>query len=284
MTPADVKLHVVTFYTEGHPKDRGSDLRNALARLRELVEPHVDSFTAFTPSTILGLPGAERLCKAYTGAPLPRNPKAELLGYYDFKPFVMLYMASRVSPGDLVLFHDCNFLKYPLYAEQDFSRWRDLCMSLLNDLGTDVFAPFESPGLKVKHHVKMHTMRTVLADTNPYKAYASAPMEVSCEEDERVTMCAERHLINTSRVLVRAGSAATNRFLSEWLDLAIQPGLVGPTPNDKPHPEFRWNCAEQDVLNVLVYNWIERGLLPRDFPRYYFNDRRFAKQHILKIQ
>lgn len=245
------KLHVVTFYTEGPPFDKGLDLKAPAEHLRSLVSPHVDSFTAFCPRTIRDLPGAERICKEYPGAPLPRNKNAEFLGYFDFKPFVMLHVLAQVPAGDLVLFHEANVSKYESYTDQGFPIWRDLCKTLLDQLGIDVFVPFEHPSLKTYMHVKMHTIRRTL----PAPALVRA--------------CGERPLINPSRILVRKTALAED-FLRAWLELANQPDLVGPHPNDNPHPGFKWNCADQDALNVLVCSWVlAHKKLPADFPRYY---------------
>jgi hypothetical protein len=102
-------------------------------------------------------------------------------------------------------------------------------------------------------------------------------------DPELVRACANRPLINASRVLIRKTRAA-EEFLNEWLDLATQPQLVGPTPNNDPHPGFLWNCGDQDALNVLAFSWIfVQKKLPADFPRYYLRNRQLKPSCIKKM-
>jgi hypothetical protein len=119
---ADV-FHVVSVYTQGAPHDRGLPLAEQAAALRSLVAPHCERFHALSVSEVRKL----QLSDGTAGAQYTRdftrsawaartelpNPGVASVGFWAYKPFVLLWVLEQLArEGDVALYLDCNLAKH----------------------------------------------------------------------------------------------------------------------------------------------------------------------------
>ena len=188
-------VHVVTFYSEGPPHDRGKPLSAHAGVLEAAFAPHVGSFRAYSAREVrtlrlrTGESGADVL--AESSHPAVKNPGLAALGHMAVKPFLLLHRLEALAPGEWLIFLDVNVLQHALAG---WSRRATECTWLpLNAAecsphqvlkhpellsgarrlsettewlwnrtrpSADVFMPHEAPGKLVKHFCKTHAVCT----------------------------------------------------------------------------------------------------------------------------
>ncbi len=262
-----MKFIILTFFTEGFPYDNGENFVVVEQEFQKIVKDHADKYVVFTPRKLIGIdPEFEKYFKNYT-LWLQQHPNRNQLGNYSerwtnigflgWKPqFIQHFLNSEeVETGDVVLYHDVDFLRHPNYV-LSCEQWRDLSLNILNELGCDIFIPC---GLRLKHDVKAYLIRKYLGDHFYDKRGLWGGLIV----------------MKKSRMAVQ--------FLSEWASLSSQLDNISPIPNPDPHPEFVWHSVEQSVASVLAWRWRLGGRLPMDWPRYEVRDRHFSKKNLRKL-
>lgn len=257
---------IVTFYTEGFPHDHGTDLVAVEKYFQETVKDHTDQYMSFNPRKLLGMdPTLSKCFKDYSSW-LEQHPDYSQLGKYNpvwarigfqmWKPFLIQHIlnSEEVKTGDIVLYHDVNFLNYPNYI-LGCEQWRDLSSNILHKLKCDIFIP---KGLPLKKDVKAYLIRKFLG-----KNYFE-----------------EQGLWN-GLIVVRKSEMAL-QFIGEWADISSQLENISPLPNPDPHPDFIWHSVDQSTAGVLACIWRSTKRLSRDWPRYELRGRRFSEEAVIE--
>jgi hypothetical protein len=258
------RFHIVTFFTEGAPFDQGIDLADIEREFRALVEPSVDSYRAYAPRVLADDgDGASRLVADYRGW-LDQHPRRSELGNYNpgwarigflaWKPYVLARELSRddLVEGDIVMYHDVDVRKYPDYRAH-VEHWRSVSLAILDELGTDVFAPVGLPmGIDVK---------AFLVEKYLDRSYRQV------------------RGVWAGLVVVRK-SAMSIEFVEAWGRMCADLDDIAPLPNPHPYPEAAWHSGDQAVLSVLAATWRRSGRLPADWPRFATHGRRYGLTEI----
>ena len=255
------KFHYVTFYTE--------DLKEQEVAHREGVREHVNTFTAFSRDDVITMGGEEYVRCFDDVHALPHNPGLHKCGMGAWKPFILLKILTEredVMDGDIIMYRDVNVKKYPYYL-WGVPGFRGLAEEVLNEVGCDVFMPAEGTHLTIPQHCKMQVVREL----------GVRDMGVS-EKD----IC-EYPLLIANMLLVRK-SAESVAILQEWLEAVGHHEWLLPSPNENPHPSFKWHTPEQGVFSVLCACKVSKGELPKDYPKYLFSDRIFQKDKQVKCR
>ena len=111
-------VHVVTFYSEGPPHDRGKPLSAHAGVLEAAFAPHVRSFRAYSAREVrtlrlrTGEAGADVL--AESSHPAVKNPGLAALGHMAVKPFLLLHRLEAIAPEEWLIFLDVNVLQHAL--------------------------------------------------------------------------------------------------------------------------------------------------------------------------
>lgn len=260
------KFIIVTFYTEGFPHDHGTDLVAVEQYFQKIVRDHADKYMSFNPRTLLGMdPIFSKCFKDYTSW-LEQHPNRNQLGKYNpgwarlgfqmWKPFLIQHIlnSEEVKTGDIVLYHDVNFLNYPTYI-LGCEQWRGLSSNILNKLKCDIFIP---KGLPLKKDVKTYLIRKFLG-----KDYF------------------EKNGLWNGLIVMRKSEMAL-RFISEWAGISSQLENISPLPNPDPHPDFIWHSVDQSTAGVLACMWRSNKRLPMDWPRYELRGRRFSEEAVIE--
>lgn len=251
------KIYFLTFCTEGPPFDDSQNLSHNSSNLKSLLKPYFDEIFVYTKRQIKSIPGSDHFCNTYPDE-FPMNPGLRSLGCGDFKSFIIDLTLKLIPEGSLLIYHDCNFQKYPQYWQTDWSRIKQTANFLLESNRSDFFFPFEYNEEQVplmSMHGKRFTSDFILGD--PIKS-------------EVISKCRE---VASSRMFIR-NTARARSFFSEYLKLCSNKDLLTKLPDPNPYPDFTHLCPEQRVLGCLMYKYILEGKLNPDFPKYFFRDRR----------
>lgn len=283
-------VHLITFYTEGKPHDGGLDLRAVLVNFSKFVGMHFSSFRAWSRRKVAEV--APHVVQAIPSMPLQLNPGLNAIGYGAFKPWLLLDALKRVGRGEIVMFHDANVKKYPVYAQHG-AGYPAMARFVLDNLGADVYMPMCNPSTNfLAQFCKAQVVRELgagfflpkgtvearprlgwrkfLAPANrPVVAddYARAQARATPEQRTKMNELFAYPLLNAHVVLARKSDAAV-ALLQEWLDAALHLEWMAPLPNLAPHPLYHWHTPEQAVFSVIAANHVLRGTLPSDYPRF----------------
>jgi len=245
-----MEIYLLSFYTEGPEVDGGYDLKKSADQIRDKLSPYFTEIFLFNKRELKELPESDQFCNSYEEE-LDMNPNANKIGYFDFKGFLISHILNKIPEGSILIYHDGNFEKNSQYWESDWENITDLSIKLLRDNNSDMFFQFEREGVYVKEYVKSYTIDRIFPD----------PVENSIVKD-----CI---LINAARMIMRNTDFSRN-FIEEYTRLCMKKDLVSKTPNPYPHPDFKWSCGDQDILNCLVYRYILDRKFPPTFPIYSF--------------
>jgi hypothetical protein len=254
------KIYFLTFYTEGENIDGCFDLRDKSNEVKHKLSPYFDDFFMYNKRTLKEMPGSEDFCNSYS-EPLQENPNAHLIGYFDFKSFLIKDTLSKIPENSILIYHDGNFEKNPQYFESDWPNIKQIANRLLEENGSDIFVQIEREEALVKNYVKSFVIDRFFPE----------------EFENRIVR--NSNLLNAARIIMR-NTEFTRKFIDEYLNLCRDKQLLSKSPNPNPDPDFKWSCGDQDVLNCLIYRYIFDGKLHPNFPLYSFLYRviRFDKK------
>lgn len=148
-----------------------------------------------------------------------------------------------VPKGAVVMYHDVDCIKYPQYLV-GVEEWRALSESILDEVGSDVFMPYEE-----------------------------CLLEIGCK----------RHLLDRYEVegrqpslwsgsFIFRNSESSLRFASEWLELSSLENS-SPLPDGGSSDRLFWHAPDQSIATVLSNLWKRKGILDGKWPRFCFADR-----------
>ena len=245
-------IYFLGFYTEGPEIDGCYDLTGDVQKIKDKISPYFKDMFIFSKRDLKKIPGSDLFCNEYEEE-LDKNPNSNKIGYFDFKPFLIKYVLDIIPENSILLYHDINFSKIPPYWHTDWENIERIAEFVLRNNNSDFFAKIEHGGAFVKNFVKAYTVRSMFNE----------------EESDIVYNC---KLINAAQIFFRNNNFS-KEFVSEWGKLCLRKDFIQKSPNENPHPEFQWNCGDQDVLNCLIYRYVIDGKLNPDFPKYSFKYR-----------
>lgn len=241
-------IYFLSFYTDGD--NNTYDLTEVSKSIKYRLSQYFDDVFLYNQKQLKELPNSDNFCNLHDEE-LDMNPNANKIGYFDFKPFLIKHILSNIPENSILIYHDGNFLKNPQYWESDWDNIYPICERLLDENHSDIFCQFERDGLYVRDMVKTYTVDRLIED-----------------EDEN-EIVKNSLLINAARLIMR-NTKFTRDFIDEYYNLCLDKSLISKSPNPTPHPDFKWSCGDQDVLNCLIYKYILDGKLLPTFPIYSF--------------
>ena len=116
-----VGVHLVTFFSEGMPRDGGMPLGAVAGVLEAAFAPYVDSYRGYTPTGLYnrtlhwgehpGVPGRAVVKPSRVSATM--NTGLSAIGQLAAKPYAILLRMLEIPHGDLLLYKDANVVKRP---------------------------------------------------------------------------------------------------------------------------------------------------------------------------
>ncbi len=252
-----MRLHFISFFTEGPPNDEADDLREAKKILQQAIAPHVDSTTFYSPSIVRGTPSwGPTLLRSFNHCHY-KNKGTEKIGFLRWKPYIILDAMNRSEEGDIIYYRDCNVIKYPAILNGVHDTRSTVSELLQHD---DIFVPAEN-SLLLPQHVKREVITAML------------PLGLT-EDDPRIQ---KRPLLNASIIIVR-NTVKTRYLMKEWFDWCLDDHLLQSSFDETLQTDaFRWNTQEQAILNMLL---LQYGYVPS----YIMHDRDFRLGYMTPLR
>jgi len=254
------KIYFISFCSQGPPYDSGVDLSDNAHNLRSLLGKFFDEIIIYSPTSLKECEGSDGFCGFHEDV-FPLNPGLNANGCGDFKSFIIDKTLNEIEENDILIYHDCNFHKYPQYWQTDWENLREIIDFLLSENRADFFIPFEHFGFQKDCIVSQHGKR-----------YTTDAIIGNAVESDIVSRCYE---IASNRMIVR-NTLRSREFFKDYKSLCERKDLLTKYPNPNPYPVFTHSCPEQHVLNCLIYKYILDGKLDKHFPRYAFPDRKLV--------
>jgi hypothetical protein len=234
------KIKVITFHSEGYPHDEALPLTGSKVVLQNLVESQGYEFEAYTPRRVRQLDAANLVRKFDDRYAMEKNPGLHLLGMFAWKPFIMLHALQSMDENDLLIYSDANIEKYP-GLQKRLADIRSLVDETIGDYAFFIAREFPHQRVKTAAHASGVQLTIIGANT-----------DFACNFPTHIA----------SRLIVRNNPEA-REILVYWLALCmVDKFILPPMQGDIVHEVYRWFCAEQSVLNLILANLIEEGRLP----------------------
>jgi len=260
---------IVSFVTLGPPFDNGTNYAASRQYFMDLLAPHADGVFVFSPFHLDNDPWWRANYHWHPNTTewvLPNNPGAQEIGYWKYKPLILLRMCQMQPPGTVIMYLDCHGLrKYPFSALGSES-WRGLALQMLEENApADIWLAYENAGhVLVKQYSKGYTVHNI---SNP--AYEK--------------LIFERSLLLGNRIIVRNTERLRTMLEKELLPLFAMDDLLAPFPQEPGrHPDNKDNTGDQSIWNAFLFNELYSGRLPKYWPKYGTQDRKFTKRGLMR--
>lgn len=251
-----MKVHYITFLSKGAPFDKGLPLGHLKEKLEEAHKPHFDQVTVYTTEDV-----PMQFRKEYdeqifeTGV----NSGYHNIGYGMFKPYLILKTIEETD-CDVVFWRDGNIDKVPAMLE-GIEEFKELSISILDSLNTDIFVPFENPNWRIGNTTPSVVFEKILGNID--SVYTQYPQ------------------MNAALIICKKSDYSKN-IINKWLSwMAEEEFFYKKQP--KRHSGYNMNCTDQSILNTIILNEIKNGSLPIGFPFIGYKNRIFSKKHLYHI-
>lgn len=234
-------FHFLLFYTEG---DSGTqDLKCTALRYKEILEKYIPSVHIYTPSRLLETSqywsdvfADQRalISSQLLSEPFRWNPSWAALNFFLWKPALISHMmttSSLIKEGDILLYHDIDFAKYPEYLN-GISTWQKWITRKLDCADILVFDD--------NHSTLRCDVKREVIDRYLNTSYLDKP-----------------HL--WAGAIAFRKSAASLSFIEKWLSLTSDIKNRSQATTSF-YPGFIWHAADQATLAVTYY--LLRSSLP----------------------
>ena len=225
--------NLITFHSMGQPYDEALNLTSCGKTFENLYFPYFDACTRYNPNACQTI-NADFI-KTYMNS-YPQCKHLLHNGVEKWKPFIIKHHLAQINTGEILIYQDSNFIRYPYYTEH-LNEYKSLVECMFDNINSDVIIPIENPDvLKCKHHVKQRVFETI-GENNEY--YREFP------------------LLNANRIFIRK-SEISMKFINEWHDLCLIDNLI--LPENTPEPELKWHSHDQAIACVLYRKYIKDKL------------------------
>lgn len=253
-------FNLVFFYTEGKDKDKCIDLSSVKPIIIKSAKDQFDNIAHYTPSTLKKY-GYDEYVKEYERyGCVSRNPYANYMGFFAWKPLIMLLELEKMNDGDILVYRDSNIKK--LSNLNNYTNIKYIAEKCLNICGFDFFISRESENLSVKNHTKDNVIN---------------------ELGENHIFTSNFPLLIANFIIIRK-SKISMILLNEWIKACTINSWINGDVYCKNNKSFRWYTPEQSILSVIISNWVRSNKynIPLNYPRIGFKDRNY--HHIIHFK
>ena len=252
------KVNLVIFHSEGEPYDKGLNITEAKNIIKEIAKEHVDNIIIYTPR-ILRKMNYNYYVSENKNKGCYRNPGGKDVGFLAWKPLICLLELEKMNDGDILVYRDCNCIKYPILKE--YENFRENVKMFLNHCNFDFFISREDNKMKLRNFCKTSVIRE-LGENHPF-VY-------------------EFPLLFGGLILIFKKTDISLKFLQEWLKACENKDWINGQVHGKLDRKFKWHTAEQAILGVIIANWVRKRKydIPVNYPNLMFSYRNLNKQVI----
>lgn len=241
-----MKVILVTFATEGHPHDNGLPIAQHCLEpfVKAVLNSGIDEVIALTPRLMIPILG-EELTRRCTRQ-LPPPVKIRMQGYHDvgmgdWRSKLLKYVVDTHNDGDIVIFHDPNWKRYPGILSGFAPRARDYATAAITVANrSEIFSP---PHLTLIHTVTRSVFERLRDPEKTGRRHSSLIYQPA----------------GRARCIVLRISPQTRLFVKKFSEACdINDNLLGGIEAILPNggwskPGFIHNAGEQAVFNALLY-------------------------------
>jgi hypothetical protein len=235
------KYHMITFFSQGPPHDKGLNLQKAANSLEQKYVNYVDSFTKYSPKVLknMGHPLVD-----YSAEYQPENNQGyPATGFGYWRPLIIFLKLQEIENGDILFQQDCNVEKNPQFLNlaENVKNFANLALK-----NRDFFIAHHHHPAEMRFYVKGDLIDKITGDD--FDWYLNKPM------------------FRISHFLCRK-TDVTMKIVKEWLDLCTPENLI--PPSIKIYDKFDHHTMEQAVLNLIIYKYIRSGYLTNIYLKEY---------------
>lgn len=246
------KYHLVYFHSEGPPYDDSEDLSYCREKLIEVHQEHFDNIMFYTPTMMKKLGYSDTVREfEVTGMNLYYASMCKI-GLSAWKPQILLLELDKLNFGDILIYRDANYKKYnQLLITKNI---RSLAEECLESAGFDVFISRESLEIKLGEVCKGVVMKEL--------------------GGENMKFVENMPLLICNFIVIKKSSESIN-FLKTWNESCKVDRYLDGHDHGVPHSKYwrNFNTNEQSIVNVLIARGIQKGYIPRKYPRIGFLNR-----------
>jgi len=234
-----MRLHLITFYTEGEPYDKGENLTSEASKFIEKSKSHVDKVTAYCPRKLIKL--NQKWEKIFTDQrgymkKLTQNSNVKwnhswaALNFLEWKPNLLdhiLNISKKENSEDVFIYHDVNLKKYPDYLK-NVKKWKNW---IPNKIKNNHIILFNDDNLPFKTDCKKEVI----------DKYSLNELE-------------DNHHIWCGIIIIK-NTDISKKFIKQWCLLTADINNRSQYTNFSKKKGFESHSQEQACLTVLYYLW-----------------------------
>ena len=234
------KTILVIFYTEGAPFDQGNDLSSSAHKIKDQCHGLFDNIVLISPSLLRSkdqrweniLYDHEQVVKHMESKQRPDSVNIPWvnLNCLLWKPAIMSAMLaedSEIEEGTVIIYHDVDFQKYPMYTKN-----------------------FAELGPFFRNKIQDHSILLVTD--------ALINLYIDCKQE-----VLRKYLHSEGRTLCHrwAGCFAMKKnkysreFCKDWYNLTSKGEVRNQVTSFDNYEDFFWHSQEQATLSVIYYLW-----------------------------
>lgn len=257
-------MHLITFHTQGGDIDNGIDLSETANRFKQLYEPHLDYYEAFNTEKMCNIIPDFKSRYLQSVSASGEHRRGCNIGFWAWKPAVILNYMKGMKDGDILVYHDCNISRYADRYSHDTANFKNNVEYLFAITGLDLIVPFENPNdneFICENYVKKDAIQQIGEYTDYYRKFP---------------------LLHANRIFIRKNKS-TEAFILNWHNLCETDLIL---PEDYPMmygSKQTWHTHDQAILSILYRKYIDMGYFPENAPNIYFKDSLFSRNNILQV-
>ena len=250
-----VKFNITYFYSEGIPNDNGKDLKYC-KELLLINSKCFDNVSFYTPKILSDL-GYNNFLKQYDVTDIIEYySTACKIGLLACKPLILLLELEKMQLGDILLYRDSDFKKYPTLSHTE--NIISIIDNILNIVNFDVFISREKEDYKLRHYTKPIVLKEIGNDDIFNKEFP---------------------LLIANFIIIRKSKISID-YLNEWKDACLIDKYMDGYLYDINDTEFRnFATIDQSIAGTIIANWVKERKynIPLNYPIIGFEGRDISK-------
>jgi hypothetical protein len=235
-----------SFYSEGPPNDKANNYSDLIPKIMNGATGHFNKITFYTPKILreLGYGKYVKEHKLYEKSKL-WSP-VEKIGLFSFRPAILLHELSQMNEGDILVFRDINWKKYPNYS--NFDAYPELTENVLKNCQFDFFINPQDAGYT---NIKM------------------CKSKVLRELGESLDIINNKIIGFHAYMFIMRKSKVTIELLTEWQQaMENDSWLNGDLFEEVQSSEFLYHALDNCILSLILAKWIykRKNNIPKNYP------------------
>jgi hypothetical protein len=251
-------IYFISFCTQGYPYDNAENLLNCKKRIETIFSKYFKNIEIYTSEKCSDenpefKDNYLQYYEEYSN--LPNHSRGCRHSFWKWKPYIILKELEKIKENDIVIYQDCNIIKYP-FLENNLvlENYKETIKDLFDKTKNDILIASENKSHLSKHYVKNEVFKTIGEESDDYKNFP---------------------ILSARRIIIKKTNK-TVQFIKEWADLCHTELIL---PEKIQQPELKWNTHDQAILTVLYKKYIKNGIFNNCI--YHLSKNLFIKQHII---